>query len=421
MACRIIRAMDDDPAAQPLADATLPGPSAVPIAAIFALSFAAFASAASLRVTDPSLTRIAGEYAVTLAVASYVITSYALAYGVLQIVFGPAGDRFGKVRVVAWACAASTVTALMCAAAPNLALLLVARALSGAAAAAIIPLSMAWIGDVIPYQRRQPVLARFLTGQILGVASGGLLGGLAADYVGWRMAFVFLAAWYAAACFMLVRLMPRLPAPALVAPRAGESSLAHLVTNAREVVGRPWPRVILSIAFLEGMTMFGAFAFVATHVHTQYGMSLTLAGSVALMFGLGGLSFALASRWLVRRLGEAGMAAWGSVFLGLSFLSVGLIGSRWLPMVAMLVAGLGFYMLHNTLQVQATQMAPERRGAAVSLFAFCYFVGQSIGVALAGFLLQFASMGAVIALGGVGVMLVGLRFALLRARWRISA
>ena len=85
----------------------------------------------------------------------------------------------------------------------------------------------------------------------------------------------------------------------------------------------------------------------------------------------------------------------------------------------MLVAGLGFYMLHNTLQVQATQMAPERRGVAVSLFAFCYFVGQSIGVALAGFLLQFASMGAVIALGGVGVMLVGLRFALLRARWRL--
>ncbi|MGZ9032044.1 MAG: MFS transporter, partial [Burkholderiaceae bacterium] len=395
--------MNDDPAAPRLADATSPGPSPVPIAAIFALSFAAFASAASLRVTDPSLTRIAGEYAVTLAVASYVITAYALAYGVLQIVFGPAGDRFGKVRVVAWACAASTVTALMCAAAPNLVLLLVARALSGAAAAAIIPLSMAWIGDVIPYQHRQPVLARFLTGQILGVASGGLLGGLAADYVGWRMAFVFLAAWYAAACFMLSRLMPKLTAPVLAAPRAGESALAHLVTNAREVVGRPWSRVILSIVFLEGMTVFGAFAFVATHVHTQYGMSLTLAGSVALMFGLGGLSFAIASRWLVRRLGETAMAAWGAVFLSLSFISVGLIESRWLPMAAMLLAGLGFYMLHNTLQVQATQMAPERRGAAVSLFAFCYFLGQSVGVALAGFLLQYTRMGVVIALGGAGV------------------
>jgi YNFM family putative membrane transporter len=43
---------------------------------------------------------------------------------------------------------------------------------------------------------------------------------------------------------------------------------------------------------------------------------------------------------------------------------------------------LGFYMLHNTLQVNATQMAPGARGLAVSLFAFFLFTGQSLGVAL---------------------------------------
>ena len=40
-------------------------------------------------------------------------------------------------------------------------------------------------------------------------------------------------------------------------------------------------------------------------------------------------------------------------------------------------------MLHNTLQTNATQMAPEARGLAVSLFAFVLFCGQSVGVALA--------------------------------------
>jgi predicted MFS family arabinose efflux permease len=219
---------------------------------------------------------------------------------------------------------------------------------------------------------------------------------------------------------MLSRLRPKLPAPVLVTPRAGESALAHMAANMRAVVAGRWPRVILAIVFLEGATLFGAFAFVATHVHAQYGLSLTVAGGVALMFGIGGLSFAFSSRWLVRRLGEAGMAGWGAVLLGTSILSVGLVDSPWLPMASMLVAGLGFYMLHNTLQVQATQMAPERRGAAVSLFAFCYFVGQSVGVALAGFLLRYLSTGAVIALGGAGVMLVGLRFAQLRARTKMS-
>jgi predicted MFS family arabinose efflux permease len=55
----------------------------------------------------------------------------------------------------------------------------------------------------------------------------------------------------------------------------------------------------------------------------------------------------------------------------------------WLAPPAIAFIGLGFYMLHNTLQTNATQMAPETRGLAISLFAFCLFSGQSVGVALA--------------------------------------
>jgi len=53
-----------------------------------------------------------------------------------------------------------------------------------------------------------------------------------------------------------------------------------------------------------------------------------------------------------------------------------------LGMLACGVAGFGFYMLHNTLQVQATQMAPAARGTAVTLFASVLFFGQSTGVLL---------------------------------------
>jgi predicted MFS family arabinose efflux permease len=109
------------------------------------------------------------------------------------------------------------------------------------------------------------------------------------------------------------------------------------------------------------------------------------------------------------------------MLLGGSVVSVGLIHSQWLAMPCMFAAGLGFYMLHNTLQTQATQMAPTRRGAAVSLFAFCYFVGQSVGVALAGYLLRYFDTGTVIGLGGGAVAVVGLRFAQLRRRLQHAA
>jgi hypothetical protein len=70
---------------------------------------------------------------------------------------------------------------------------------------------------------------------------------------------------------------------------------------------------------------------------------------------------------------------------------------------------MGFYMLHATLQTQATQMAPSRRGAAVALFACALFFGQSIGVVTVSLAVDLgalawafsASAAAVILLGGV--------------------
>jgi len=76
--------------------------------------------------------------------------------------------------------------------------------------------------------------------------------------------------------------------------------------------------------------------------------------------------------------------------------------------------------VHNTLQINATQMAPERRGAAVAAFAACYFIGQSAGIAVSSVLLSRLGTSGVIALCGVGVLLVALNFArLLGLRRRI--
>jgi predicted MFS family arabinose efflux permease len=80
------------------------------------------------------------------------------------------------------------------------------------------------------------------------------------------------------------------------------------------------------------------------------------------------------------------------------------------------LAGLGFYMLHNTLQINATQMAPERRGAAVSAFSSCFLLGQSTGMALAGALVEGIGTTLVIAAGALGALAVALNFARLRAR-----
>ncbi len=384
--------------------------------AFVALSLAAFGSGVSQRVTDPLLPRLAADFSVTLGAASWVVTVFTIGYGLNQLFFGPLGDRFGKYRVIAWACLACAGASLMCALAAGFNFLLLARLVAGSMAAAVIPLAMAWIGDVVPYEKRQPVLARFLIGQILGVSAGQLLGGLAADYWGWRIPFFLIAFGFLSVSALLFLMQRRLPSHALHATVNEGHALQRMWHEFGQVVQVPWARVVMLTVFIEGASVFGAFAFFASHLHAVHGLSLSAAGSVVMLFGGGGFLFASGSSTFVKKFGETGLARWGGIVMFVSMMVfANAVYWAW-AIPACFLTGLGFYMLHNTLQTNATQMAPARRGAAVSAFAACYFIGQSTGLALAGVTTAFVGTRGVIVVGGVGVLLVALNFARLKAK-----
>lgn len=387
----------------------------IPRTAVLALSLAAFASGVSLRINDALLPRLAGDFSISLGHAAGVITVFSVAYGLAQLLFGPLGDRFGKYLVIAWGCAACAITASLCGLAQTFPQLLVARLLAGATAAAIIPLSMAWIGDVVPYARRQPVLARFLIGQIMGLSVGVCMGGFAADSVGWRLPFLVIGGGFAIISGLLFMLNRNLPAMARQQRAVQGHPLRTMLSEFGQVLSQPWARVVLLTVFTEGAFLYGAFAFIASHLHAVFGVSLSTAGAVVMWFGFGGLLFAIFSATLVRRLGEVGLTSWGGVLIAASLLAVGLAPVWWWAIPACFVMGLGFYMLHNTLQINATQMAPERRGAAVSSFASCFFLGQAAGVAAGGALTAYAGTRWVLLAGALGVLLVALNFSRLRA------
>lgn len=399
-----------------------PAPSseatALPAGAVAALSLGAFGSGLSLRLTDALLPRLAADFSVSVGEAARVITAFSVAYGLAQLFFGPVGDRFGKYRVVACGAAASALTATLCGLAPGFDTLVLARLLAGGTAAALIPLSMAWIGDVVPYEKRQPVLARFLIGQILGIAAGVWLGGVAADHADWRPPFLGIGILFVAIAAVLFAIDRRLPPSARATRRADGHALARMAREFGSVLALPWARIVIASVFLEGAFLYGAFAFIATHLHLRFGIALSTAGSAVMAFGLGGLAFAIGAAAFLRRLGEAGLTAAGAALMCAALGAIAFAPAWWWAAPACAVCGLGFYMMHNTLQTNATQMAPERRGAAVSAFASCFFLGQAAGVAAAGTLVSRFGTRWTIAAGAVGVLAVGSGFSAMRARRR---
>ncbi len=362
-------------------DSPTPAAAAPPLLAIVCLSLAAGASAMAMRVNDALLPQLAQIFGVPLATTAQVVSFYALAYGAAQVLWGPIGDRFGKYRVVAWAVLACALASLACAFAGDFGQLRAARVLAGMLAAAIIPLSIAWIGDVVRYERRQPVLARFLIGHMFGISLAATASGWFGERHGWQAVFYALAGLYVAIAALLWFELKTNPV-ASAAPGARQP-FAESFRRMAELTRLPWVRVVLATVFVEGALSYGALAFVSYDAHRRFGLGLGASGAMLVAFAFGGLLYASVAGRLVPAIGERGMVRAGGLLLGAGYLGLALAPTAALAVPCITTLGIGLYMLHNTLQVHATQMAPESRGAAVALFAFCLFGGQSTGVWLA--------------------------------------
>lgn len=387
--------------------ALAPGPlaaadaDAIPWRTVSLLSLGAFASSGMTRALDPLLPRLQQDFGVSVGQAAWSVTAFATAYGLMQLLYGPLADRRGKLRVMSVAAALAAAAALACVLAKgSLVAFVVARIAAGAFCAASIPLAMAWIGDAIPYAQRQPVLARFMIGQMVGMASGQMLGGFAAEQAFWAWPFLF----YAAVFVVVAALLARQREPARHLTRLpGHPGQALL-----EVLRQPWARVILFTAFAEALCYLGAFTYLVTHLHRVGGASLAAAGLTMTAFSLGGVAFAFLARGWLLRLGESRLAICGTLLASAAMAMVAMDARLSIAAPANFVSGIGFYMLHNTLQTNATQMMPTRRGTAVALFATCFFLGQSVGVAVLGVVVDRFGTQPAILFGALMLVPIGL-------------
>jgi predicted MFS family arabinose efflux permease len=315
------------------------------------------------------------------------------------------GDALGKRRIVTLCAGLLALTLALCALAPHLGGLFAARVASGLAAGGIFPLTLALFGDSVPMGQRQVAISRVLACAILGQLAGGAVSGLVAPLIGWR-GVLGLCAMAAALSFLVLVLDGRgKPAP----PRAARPSMADVARRYGVILRMPAARPLFIGVFLEGMAVFGVFPFLALLLGEPGASGTTRAGLAVAAFGLGGFGYTLLAPLLLRWLGQGRMMQLAGCVAGL-----GLAGIAAAPLgFAVAIAGafglgLGFFMLHNSIQVRVTEVAPGARGSAVALHAFCFFLGQSLGPAVYG--TGLAAVGAVAMLGAgvAGIPLLGL-------------
>jgi MFS transporter, YNFM family, putative membrane transport protein len=200
----------------------------------------------------------------------------------------------------------------------------------------------------------------------------------------------------------------RVPPPLLTS----SISLKSLVCGYAVLLRRPWTRVVLVTVCAEAFLFYGAFTFVGAYLHEAFELDYATVGVLLGFMGLGGLLYTLTVRRLVHALGERGLALCGGLAMAGAFVAVA-TGSLAAMAPAIAVLGLGLHMLHNTLQTNATQMAPEARGLAVSTFANLLFMGQAAGVWLSGLVIDRIGFAPVFMAAAAALLVVGITFALM--------
>ena len=372
------------------------------------LQLAAFFSSFDRFAIAPMLLTIAASFGASLTEVAATASLYYLFYGLMQPVWGMLSDRLGRVSVMRLTLFGAAFAGILSSLAPNLSVLIVARALAGGLFAAVIPASLVYIGDTVGMGSRQKALADLMAASAVGTALATVFGGLAAYLDGWRVAFAGPALAGAA----LAVLLARLPESMALSDQKREGP----VVQAGRVLVQPWALTVVGIALVEGAVILGFLTFLAPSLESA-GFSPAVAGLSVGLYGLAVLGWTRIVKLIANRLAASALILIGAGMLSLGYAS-GAVGQSLASVsAAAIFVGGGFAFMHSTLQTWATEVVPEARAKVVSLFAAALFAGSGVAAMAAAPLAEAGSFDLLFALGALVAVPLGLFAGVARHRY----
>jgi EmrB/QacA subfamily drug resistance transporter len=361
---------------------------------------------------------------------SWVFSAYMLGATVTTPIYGRLSDVYGRRRFFVAGIVIFMAGAVVGGTAASMTQLVIARAIQGVGAGALIPLAVATIGDLIPPSERGRWQG--LTGAVFGFASviGPTTGGWIADHADWRWVFfVSLPVGLIALAVVATTLrIPPHPERVTKVDYAGAALLALGLSSGLLAVVQGGPPELYAVsalvlalfvwwerrvdepivpvelferraftapnlaAFSVGAGMFGAIMFVPLFVQGVMGASATASGIVLTPLMLAMMLTSVGSGQVIARTGRYRWAlAAGPVVMGLGFLLLATMSAasgRGHATAAMIITGLGLGLLIQNLVLVVQNGVPSRHlGAATSAAQFCRSICGTIGVSVMGAIL----------------------------------
>lgn len=429
--------------------------------ALAGLALCALLPSLNVSIANIALPSFTEAFGAPFQAAQWVVVAYLLAVTALIVSVGRLGDMIGRRRLLRIGLAAFAGASLLCALAPTLGLLIAARAAQGIAAAALMALSMALVGETIPKKRAGAAMGLLGTMSAIGTALGPSLGGALIAGFGWRSIFLISPPLALLAFWLAGRFLPRDAArpaasPArfdplgagLLAATLGAYALAMTLGGGRlgalnaalllaallglilfirfETRG---PAPLIRIAMFRDAKLSAGFAtnaLVTTVVMATLVVGpFHLAGALRLDPAEVGLAMSagpivsaltgapagrLADRFGAEAMTLAGLGAMatGCVLLSIAPLDLGALG--YVAPLAVLTCGYATFQAANNAAVM-TDPGPEQRGVVSAILNLSRNLGLITGAAAMGAVFAFGSGAQDVAAAPAEAVALGMRLA----------
>jgi predicted MFS family arabinose efflux permease len=359
-----------------------------------------FASTLFSRAVDPVVPKIAADLGIDVKTAALLSSAFTFPYALTQPALGTIADFFGKTRLMNLSLAAVVTTTLVCAFVSDFSVLVTMRVIAGVCAGGIFPVGVAIVGDLVPVHERQVAIGRLLAVGLTGNLIGAVISGAIGDLLGWRGVFFSIGGFG-----LVVAVIAFFAFRGMDVGKSKPFNLAAAAAGFRGVLADPRAKVCFGSVFFEGLVIHGMFPYVALLLLASGQTHSSYAGIVIAGFGLGGILFSLSLPFLVVRMTERQLMLTGAAGAALAFILIALNMTWYMQAAVFVLFGLGFYMLHNCIQVHVTDLTQTARGAAMSMHSSAFFSGQAIGPIYYGYAIGHFGV-SVPPLIGAGVILV---------------
>jgi len=359
-------------------------------AATFLIFFQAY-------MVAPLIPRLSTIFAVSAQTVGLIVPAYLIPYGLSTLVYGVLSDRLGRRRIMLASLTAFVLLTALTAAARSVSDLVTIRLLTGLGASGVVPLGLALIGQVYPYERRGRPLGWLFGAMAGGAAFGSTFGALLEPWLGWRGIFLGVSV------LGVVMLGLLLPYRGLLgeAPSTPPTTMVDVLRGYRALLTtgrgqRTYAYVLLNSIFHSGVFTWLGLYFAERHGLGEVGIGLALLGYGVPGFVLGPIIGRAADRWGRRWLVPAGLGIAGlaAVFLMLDVPVV-------VAALIVTLLSLGYDMTQPLLAGIVTALGGKRAGQAMGLNVFCLFTGFGIGSLLFGAALRLGFAAALAIFGAV--------------------